>query len=388
MTTGALSGAGLERLDAVMAGHAERGDVPGLVWLVARRGEVHAGSAGDVVGRDAVFRVSSMTKPVTAVAAMVLLEECRLRLDDPVDAWLPELADRRVLARPDGPLDHTVPARRPITVRDVLTFRLGLGMDFAAAGPQPVLEAMAALELGAGPPAPAEPPEPDEWLRRLGTLPLAAQPGERWLYDTGSAVLGVLVARASGQPFDGFLRERVLGPLGMRDTGFSVPDGERHRFGPCWTADPATGERTVYDPVDGQWSRPPAFPAGNAGLVSTVDDYLAFASMLLAGGRHAGGRLLARPTVAAMTTDHVGGAGPSPDGSVGWGFGVGVQLRRTGPARSVGSYGWDGGLGSSWANDPAEGLVGILMTDRTWSSPSPPAVCRDFWAAAYAAIDD
>lgn len=387
MSTAALAGRRLARLDAVMAGHAERGDVHGLVWLVARRGEVHAGSAGDVAGRDAIFRISSMTKPVTAVAAMILLEECLLRLDDPVDAWLPELADRRVLARPDGPMDDTVPARRPITVRDVLTFRLGLGMDFDVAGPQPVLEAMGELGLGTGPPAPATPPEPDEWARRLGTLPLAHQPGEGWLYDTGSDVLGVLVARAAGRPFDQVLRERVFEPLGMADTGFWVPEGERHRFGPSWSVDPATGERTLYDPPDGQWSRPPAFPSGGGGLVSTVDDYLAFASMLLAGGRTASGRLLSRPTVAAMTTDQLGGTAPDPDGGLGWGFGVGVQVRRTGPP-SVGSYGWDGGLGSSWVNDPAEDLVGILMTTEAWTAPVPPPVCRDFWACAYAAVDD
>lgn len=400
MGEGALASAGLARMRDVMAGHVERGEVPGLVWLVARRGEVHAGAAGALdadgavpVGRDAIFRISSMTKPVTAVAALALVEDCRLRLDEPVDRLLPELADRRVLARSDGPLEDTVAARRPITVRDLLTFRLGLGMDFAATGPQPVLAAMAELGLGAGPPAPAGPPEPDEWMRRLGTLPLAHQPGERWLYHTGADVLGVLVARAAGQPFEAFLAERIFEPLGMADTGFAVPAAERGRFGSCYWTNPATGERAPYDRPDGQWSRPPAFASGGAGLVSTADDYLAFAEMLRAGGAYRGRRILSRPSVEAMTTDHLSAeqkaaSGPDPSGALGWGFGVGVQLRRTGPARSVGTYGWDGGLGTSWANDPSEGLVGVLLTNQAWASPVPPPVCEDFWTCAYAAVDD
>lgn len=398
MSGGGLAGARLARMDDVMRAQVERGDVTGLTWLVARRGQVHVGWAGTLaadggdVERRTIFRISSMTKPITAAAALVLMEECRIRLDEPVDRLLPELADRRVLARSDGPLDDTVAAHRPILVRDLLTFRLGLGMDFGATGPQPVLAAMADLGLGAGPPAPAEPPEPDEWIRRLGTLPLQHQPGERWLYHTGADVLGVLIARASGRPLETFLRERIFEPLGMRDTGFFVPAGELDRFGPCYSTNPGDGTRTTYDPADGQWSDPPAFPSGGHGLVSTVDDFLAFAQMLLSGGTARDQRILARPSIEAMTTDHLadqrGVSGPDPSGAVGWGFGVGVQRRRTGPTRSVGAYGWDGGLGSSWANDPAEKLVGILMTNQTWASPTPPPVCDDFWTCAYAAIDD
>jgi CubicO group peptidase (beta-lactamase class C family) len=397
---GAWAPAGLARLDAVMVGHVERGEVPGLVWLVARHGEVHVGVAGalgadggDPVSRDSIFRISSMTKPVTAVAALVLIEDGQLRLDEPVDRLLPELADRQVLARSDGTLDDTVPARRPITVRDLLTFRMGLGWNFAATGPQPVMSAMAELGLGVGPPAPAGPPEPDEWMRRLGTLPLEHQPGERWLYDTGAEVLGVLIARAAGQPFATFLAERIFEPLAMADSGFAVPNSKLGRFGPCFSTDLDSGNRELYDPPDGQWSSPPAFPAGGSGLVSTVDDYLAFAEMLRAGGAYRGQRILSRPSVEAMTTNHltpeqIATSAPDPSGALGWGFGVGIQLRRTGPARSVGTYGWDGGLGTSWANDPAEDLVGILLTNQAWTSPAPPPVCQDFWTSAYAAIDD
>jgi len=324
---------------------------------------------------------------------LLLVEECRLRLEDPVDALLPELADRRVLVDPKGPVDGaTVPAQRPITVRDVLTFRLGLGIDFDAPWPQPLPEEMARLGMGAGPPEPQVPPEPDEWMRRLATLPLLYQPGERWLYNTGSDVLGVLIARAAGQPLDVFLRERVLNPLGMIDTGFATSHVDR--LGTCYTTDPETGDRMVYDAPNGQWTKPPAFPAGGGGLVSTLDDMHAFARMLLSGGRLPdGSRLLSRAAVEVMTIDHIGvdrGApGPSPDGSQGWGLGVGVQVRRTGLARTVGSYGWDGGLGTSWANDPNERLIGIVLTtDMFTSAFPPPPVIQDFWTGIYAAFDD
>ena len=399
MSAGAWNEAGLVRLDDVMRGHVE-GGVPGVVWVVARRGEGRSGAVGvmepggaEPVRRDTIFRVSSMTKAVTAVATLILVEECRLRLDEPVDRWLPELADRRVLVDPGGPFDDTVPARRPITVRDLLTFRMGVGGDFSATGPQAVMEAMGALDLGAGPPMPAVPPAPDEWIRRLGTLPLERQPGERWLYNTGSDVLGVLIGRVAGQPFDRFLAERVFEPLGMVDTGFAVPPAARDRFGPCFWGGTAPGEPSVYDPADGQWSTPPAFPAGSAGLVSTVDDWAALAQLLLAGGTYRGQRLLSRTTVETMTTNHltdeqVATAGPDPWGAVGWGFGVGVQLRRTGPARSIGSYGWDGGLGTTWANDPTEDLYGILLTNQTWTSPTPPPVAQDFWTCTYTALAD
>ena len=387
----------LARLQGVLEGYVERGDVVGLAWGVARRGDVHVGSAGAIdehrpVGRDTIFRISSMSKPVTAATAMILAEECLIRLDEPVDRLLPELADRRVLARPDGALDDTVPAQRPITVRDLLTFRLGYGMDFTAFGRQPLLAAMADLELGTGPPAPGVPPPPDEWMRRLGTLPLERQPGARWLYHTGADVLGVLVARAAGMPLEDVLRDRLLAPLGMTDTGFAVAPADLDRFGPCFVTDPDSGGRGVYDPAAGQWSTPPAFQGGGAGLVSTVDDYLAFATMLRAGGTAGGRRILSRPSVELMTTNHltaeqIATSGPDPDGALGWGFGVGVQVRRA-DLRSVGSYGWDGGLGSSWANDPREDLTAVLLTNQMWSSPQPPPVCQDFWASVYAAIDD
>lgn len=386
-----------QRLHDVLERHVERDEAGGIAWLAMRGGEVVAGAAGALtrgesapVTRDSLFRIASNTKPITAVAALVLVEECRLRIDDPVDDLLPELADRRVLVDPLGPMDgETVPAERSITVRDVLTNELGWGMDFTAPWPQPCFDAMAELGLGAGAPQPEAVPGPDEWIRRLGTLPLQRPPGERWLYNVGSDVLGILVARAADQPFDAFLRERVFEPLGMGDTGFSTADTDR--LGTSYSVDPETGARAVYDRPDGQWKSPPAFPSGAAGLVSTVDDLASFGRMLLAGGVLPDGlRLLSRASVEAMTTDQLrpGHPGIDPLGAMGWGFGVGVQLRRTGLARSVGSYGWDGGLGSSWVNDPAEGLIGVVcQTDMFAGADALPRPIQDFWTTVYANLD-
>ena len=407
MSGGGLSRARLDRMREVMAGHVERG-VPGLVTLISRRGEVHveaigmkaAGGPGAVgngpIRRDTIFRIASMSKPITAAATMILVEECKLRLDDPVDRLLPELADRRVLKRLDGPLEDTEPARRPITVRDLLTFRLGLGMIMAPPDSMPIQKAFGERDLGQGPPAPAATAAPDEWMRRLGTLPLMHQPGERWMYHTGSDVLGVLIARASGRPFEAFLRERIFEPLGMKDTAFSVPADKLARFATSYFSDPGPSGVVLYDAAEGgQWSRPPAFPSGGGGLVSTVDDFLAFAQMLLDKGKHGGERILSRPSVEVMTTDQitpeqkaVSDLGAGFFDRYGWGFGVAVVTRRDGVSMVPGQYGWDGGLGTSWRSDPREEMVGILLTQRAWESPVPPPVTLDFWTGAYQAIDD
>lgn len=381
-----------ERIEEALGPFTERGEVTGLAWAVSDAGEVHQGVAGllrvaghEPVRHDTIFRISSMTKPITAVAALMLVDDGTLSLDASVDAWLPEVADRRVLAPGATSLADTVPAERPITLRDVLTFRLGWGMDFTDWSPNPVMEAMAELGLGAGPPAPQGPPPPDEWIRRLGSLPLQHQPGKRRLYHVGADVLGVLLGRAAGMPLDQLMAERIFEPLGMADTAFSVPAADLDRFGSCYSTAAESGERSTYDEADGQWSTPPAFPGGGAGLVSTVGDYLAFARMLLAGGVHHGRQLLSPGSVSAMTTnqltpEQLATSAPDPSGAQGWGFGVGVQVRAT-PVSPRGSYGWSGGLGTSWANDPATGTIGVLMTNEMWSSPAPPAVCTAFWTA-------
>src|SRR5947199_7405679 len=207
MSTGGLSKARLGRMHDVMTGYAERGEVPGLVTLVSRRGDVHVDVIGtkayegsDPIRRDTIFRISSMTKPIIAAATMILVEECKVRLDEPVDRLLPELAGRQVLKRLDGPLDDTVPANQPITVRDLLTFRMGFGQMMAPPDAYPILKAANEQQIGMGPPSPSMLPAPDEWMRRLGRLPLMHQPGERWLYTTGAGVLRVLIARHLGPP--------------------------------------------------------------------------------------------------------------------------------------------------------------------------------------------
>ena len=397
MTIGGLSTERLARLRSVMRERVERGDAPGIVTAVSRRGETQIDTIGvktvgtdDVMRRDTLFRIASITKPIMAVATLSLIEETRLRLDDPVDRWLPELADRRVLKHLDGPIDDTVPANRAITVRDLLTMRMGFGFILES-GEFPIQEAARELGVMPGPPAPQSLPAPDEWIRRFGTLPLMAQPGERWMYDTAFQVLGVLLARAADQPLESVLRERIFEPLGMNDTGFSVPAEARDRLATCYVADPETGALDLYDDVeDSQWRHPPAFPDASGGLVSTVDDLLVFGQMLLDNGRAGNTRILSRPSVEAMTTSQIT---PEQRASAGfflgdnrsWGFGVSMITRRDDVASVPGRFGWDGGFGTSLYVDPAEALVGVLLSQRM---PPTADISLDFWTSVYQAIDD
>lgn len=402
MAVNEFSPKGLHRAGHVLSGYVQRGALPGLVAAFARGDatqiEVHGRQDldhGRSMRADSIFRIASMSKPVTAVAALMLVEDCVLRLDDPVDEFLPELAGLRVLKRPGGPLDETVPAERPITLRDLLTFRPGFGGTWDPDWPVTA----AAIERGVAPQpprlAPQPAPPPDLYLQRLGELPLVHQPGQAWLYHTGIAVTGVLIARASGRPFAEFLHWRVFEPLGMDDTGFHVPPDKLDRFTTLYTADRETNALTVADGAeDGQWTTAPPFPDGGGDLVSTVEDYLAFARMLLGGGRYSGTRLLSRPLVELMTTDQLtpgnkarGGLTADMWDAHGWGMGVRVTTRKTGfPA--VGQYGWNGGLGSMWFNDPRENLVGILLTPRMWDSPQPPRVAQDFETCVYGALEN
>jgi CubicO group peptidase (beta-lactamase class C family) len=386
--TNGLTAAGVERLHAAAAQHVGEAKVPGLVALVGCGEQVHVEALGTLaiggapVARDSIFRIASTTKPITGAATMALVEEGLLDLDEPVDRLLPELADRRVLRRMDGPLDDTVPARRPIKVRDLLTFTMGFGMVmemFMSPEPWPIVAAERERELGTvGPPDLAAQPDPDTWIARLGSLPLMAQPGERWMYTTGASVLGVLLMRASGQSFADVLRTHVCEPLGMRDTAFWTTATDR--LGTAYR--PSPDGLVVWDePSSGTWSRPPAFGDGAAGLLSTADDLLAFARMLLRGGTPA----LSPASVRALTTDQLtaaqkahGGLGPSFFNGRSWGFCQAVY--------DNGAFGWDGGFGSSWLVDPARDLTVIVLTQRMWETPDPPPVHRDIQAAAYAAL--
>jgi CubicO group peptidase (beta-lactamase class C family) len=359
--------------------------VPGLVSLIARDEDVHVQALGTLAiggppaSRDSIFRIASTTKPITAAATLALAQEGLIGLDEPVDRLLPELAERRVLRRMDGPLDDTVPASRAITIRDLLTFTFGFGMalEMFTDPPWPIFTATEDLQLATlGPPNPAVQPDPDTWIANLGRLPLLAQPGERWLYNTGAQVLGVLLARAAAQPLAEVMRTRVFEPLGMRDTAFWTAQRER-----LATAYMPTSAGLVTWELGEAWTSPPEFGDAAAGLVSTADDLLAFARMLL----RAGTPVLTPENARAMTTDQLseqqrarGGLGPDFFARRSWGFGQAV--------RDGGAFGWDGGLGTTWLVDPTSDLTMIVLTQRLFETPAPPRVHREIQAAAYAAL--
>jgi CubicO group peptidase (beta-lactamase class C family) len=379
----------MSNLHDILQTYASNGSVPGVVGLIARGDRVVVAAAGsaDVDGtapmaRDSIFRVASITKPITAAAVMMLVEDGRIALQDPVREWLPELASPAVVRTPASPVDDVVPAVRPITVADLLTFRAGYGFpsDFS-------LPAVGLLfsELKQGPPQPQLVAAPDEWMAALSRIPLLYQPGEAWLYNTCSDIAGVLIARVSGRPLPEFLAERLFEPLGMIDTGFGVPAGKLDRFTSYYRTDPAGGLELV-DAPGGQWSSLPAFPSGAGGLVSTVDDWHSFARMLLAGGRADGRQLLSPASVRQMTTDQL--TQPQRDASrlflegQGWGFGGSVDVEAIDPWNVPGRYGWVGGTGTAAHITPSTGAVTILLSQLEMAGPTAPALMRDFWRYA------
>ena len=389
---------GSPRLRELMNAQVAQNKIPGAVWLVALGNDVAVDTAGvTTVGgtasmrRDTIFRIASMTKPLTAAAILMLVEEGKLSLDAPAQRWLPELANRRVLARMDGRLDQTVPATRPITVRDLLTFTLGFGLLFDES--MPIQHAINERQLVNGAPVPMTPHDPDAWMNRFGALPLMHQPGERWMYNTGSLLQGVLVRRASGQALDAFVRDRILAPLGMRDTGFHVPADKLDRFAGCGVfTDPQKGPtRMDQDGAASAYAKPPVFPSGGAGMVSTVDDYLAFARMLLAGGVHQGRRLLSAESVRDMTRDQLTAEQKAASATSlfpgffdtqGWGYGVAVTTKPDAVSPTPGRYGWFGGFGTAWVNDPGRGLAAIVMTQSADFLFS--GALDQFWQTLYA----
>ena len=383
-----LSPTGLDRLRAVAARHVASGYVPGLVALVASGGQTHVEAHGTLavggapVVRDSLFRIASMTKPITGAATMALVEAGLIGLDEPVDRLLPELAGRRVLRELSGPLDDTVPAQRAITTRDLLTFTFGFGFVlemFMSSAPLPIVVASDEARLATiGPPDPSTQPDPDTWIAGLGALPLMAQPGERWMYNTGASVLGVLASRAASQTFGDVLRTRIFEPLGMSQTAFWT--AETDRLATAYRGTPDSGLE-VWDPPEGSYSRPPAFEDGAGGLVSTADDVLAFARMFLRGGDP----VLSADSVRAMTTDQLtpaqktrGGLGPDFFTGQSWSFCQAVQ--------DNGAFGWNGGFGSTWHVDPVNDLVVIVLTQRMFESPELPPLHQEIQDAAYAAL--
>jgi CubicO group peptidase (beta-lactamase class C family) len=384
------------QVSAILQRHIESGYMTGAVALIGHGEHAEVIEIGQPaeqhprsIRRDCVFRIASMTKPITAAATMLLVERQILRLSDPISRWLPELAHRRVLRRLDGSLDDTVPEKRPITIEDLLTFRCGWGIIMAPADTYPIQRQIAQLGLlGFGAPDPSNQLHPDEWLKRLATLPLMSQPGEAWLYNTGSYILGVLLARVTGRSLPDLLRAQIFEPLGMRDTGFFVPESARNRLVSAYRLE--AGHTTLYDSsAASAWSTPPTFPDGGAGLVSTADDYFAFAHLLLGGGRAGQLRILSEASVAAMTTDHIttaqreGGAAILGQGR-GWGFGLSVVGGLSDPPLPQGSIGWNGGLGTSWQSDPRTGVTALLLTQTLFTSPTAPTVHQEFQRAVFA----
>ena len=361
---------------------------PGAVAVVARGTDVEVQATGfvDLEGtapmtRDTIFRVASLSKPIVAAAVMVLVDDGRIALDDPIDTWLPELASPTVVRTPESSIDEVVPADRPISVEDVMSSRAGYGFpaDFS-------LPAVGLLfsELKQGSPRTQGVPAPDDWMAALGRIPMLHQPGEAWLYNACSDIQGVLIARVSGQPLPEFLSERLFGPLGMVDTGFEVPPAKLDRFTSLYQ--PAAAGLEMVDRPDGLWSRTPSFPSGAGGLVSTGDDWLAFGQMLLAGGTHDGRRVLSAASVAQLTTNHLT-AGQREAGRLflegqGWGFGGSVDVNTDDPWTVPGRYGWVGGTGTSAHIIPALATVSILLTQVEMTNPTPPRLMRDFWAYA------
>ncbi|MFD4696684.1 serine hydrolase domain-containing protein [Streptomyces niveus] len=379
-------------LRGVLQAQVGEGPLPGAVAMVARGGRIEVAEAGsaDAAGttpltRDSIFRIASITKPVVAAAVMMLVEEGRIALDDPVDEWLPELASPMVVRTPAAPVDDVVLAVRPITVLDLLTFRSGHGFpsDFSLPAVAPLFG-----ELLQGPPQPQHIPAPDAWMAALARIPLLHQPGDGWLYNMGSDLQGVLIARVTGRTLPEFLAERVLEPLGMVDTGFEVPAGKRGRV-PYYYRQGEAGGLELIDTPDGQWSTVPPFPSGAGGLVSTLDDWYAFARMLLADGETDAGKSLLAPTsVRQMTTDHL--TRPQRDAGTlflegqGWGFGGSVDVQTLDPWNVPGRYGWVGGTGTSAHITPSTGLVTILLTQLETQGPVPSTILRDFWRYAAA----
>ena len=400
MTTDQLSGDGLARLHDAMSAHVAAGALPGLVTLVARGDEVHVDPIGTPafdddtpMARDAIFRIASLTKPVVAAAAMSLVEEGRLHLDQAIDELVPELADRRVLRSVDAELDDTVPAERPIRVDDLLTSRLGFGSLMEAPGTYPIQRAEEAARLQSigGPPWPPGPHDVDSWIAALGELPLMHQPGEQWLYGTSSQVLGVVVARASGADLGAVLRSRLFEPLGMGDSGFFVPADRLGRLTTLYMpdADADSDGLSVLDaPADSWWSSPPALPDAGGWLVSTIDDLWSFVSMLLAGGTGPDGtRVLSPATVELMTTDRL--TADQREAVFGedlsWGLGMAVPAAGATDQPFPAGIGWDGGTGVTWRSNPRTGATGILFTQRHALAPTPSPLVQDFWSTINAA---
>ncbi|MBY0296590.1 MAG: beta-lactamase family protein [Methylobacterium sp.] len=400
-----LSSERLARIAPAFEAEIREGRIPGAVVMVARRGRlVYAQAfgaqdkaAGKPMTTDAIFRAYSMTKAMTSVGAMMLVEEGRIQLTDPVAKYLPEFKTLQVsVPKADGMGQAsfgTVPADRAPTIQDLLRHTAGLAYGeitgnapvkgaYAQAGLYTPGADYAAIEL-----------DSEAFTKRIAGAPLAHQPGTTWEYSLATDVLGRVIEKVSGQRLSAFLDARLFRPLGMSDTGFSLPAEKMGRLAQAFPTDPATGNPNRVIDV----SAPPKNDSGGAGAVTTAADYLRFCQMLLNGGEIDGTRLLSRTTVALMTADHLPPAirqtvqpGEQLLGVQGYTFGLGFAVRReqglAGVHGSAGEYTWAGYAGTYFWVDPKEQLVGILMTQAP--GPSRPYYRRLVRGLVYQAIAD
>jgi CubicO group peptidase (beta-lactamase class C family) len=372
-----------ERIWQVPDGQVASGRIPGYVAAVRVGGQVEVRAGGRTaietesapMGEDTLFRIASVTKPMGGALTLGLVQDGALALTDPIARWLPEAASPRVLVSPDAPLDRTTEVRRPITVRHLLTLTSGWG---AVLEETPLQTAMMERGVYSGPLTLQI--SGDEFVARVADLPLAFQPGEGWLYDTGIDVLGVLLARATGKPLSDLLAERITGPLGMASTSFWTPDVDRL----ATAYQPGPDGLEVLDPPDGVFAGPPGFEELSSGLVSTAPDVLRFYCAMADGG----GPVLTAEEVALMTADALTDAQRrqalpivGPGGS--WGLATGVDVEAAEPWMAPGRWGWDGGTGTTAHVDPTRGTVGVLLTQRAMIGPLDGF--GDFWTAVAAA---
>ena len=392
-----LSAARLGRIDSFMQGHVDRRTVPGLITLVARHGKVaHCrcfglmdAEAGASMRMDAIFRIYSMTKPITCAALLMLFEEGLFQLTDPVSAFIPAFKDTKVFVRNTATGTELADLKRPISIHDIFTHTSGLSYGFEQDTPVDELYRRALPGKRTRTPL-------SEATNNLARLPLVFQPGTAWRYSYAHDVVGHLVSVLSGMTFPHFLEERVFRPLGMVDTGFFVPPTKLDRLAALYSGTPAGGLALVDSPAKSEWVDPEITPSGGGGLLSTISDYLRFAQMLLNGGALDGVRLLSRKTVELMTRNHL----PSsmlpfavtpgkPLPGFGYGLGVGVLMNAADAEElaSDGMYQWNGAASTRWWNDPKEDLIGLMMI-QTLRGDLLPQIGQAFGVLTYQAIDD
>ena len=393
-----LSGARLVKIDLLTQKYIEEGKLPGTLTLVARKGRIaHLETQGQSdlenstpVKRDTLFRIYSMSKPITSVALMMLYEDGHFLLDDPVSRFIPAFRNLKVHHIDEKGHAALQDTQREMTIKDLLTHTSGLTYGFMNATPVDAMYREQAVE---------ESGNLDEMIRKLCDLPLLFSPGSQWSYSVATDVCGYLVQKISDTSFDEFLQEQIFDPLEMEDTGFYVPESKAHRLAANYERTRDNGLRLIDAPEKSRYLKPPGLHSGGGGLVSTADDYLKFAQMLLNRGEYNGNRLLGRKTVELMTMNHLPDNGDltsmgqavfseTPYDGIGFGLGFSVMLD---PAKasilgSKGEYAWGGAASTYFFVDPAEELIVILLTQLMPSSSYP--IRRELRVTAYQSIID